>query len=523
MAKLIKTKTKKITMNFPAIIAGLWTFCMLVIQPLIVNAGYRDILFFKYGFFLVSSGIMLGLIILYELFSRNFFKGWFNKLNAVDIFMIGFGGISIISTILAYPYTYAAFFGNEGRYCGMLFLVLVVMDYFAVSRNLLNGEKYIKYFTLASVLVALWAITDYWDMDIFGFKFGIDENHYAIFSSSMGNIDTLTGYLAVPLGLTGIMFSFKEKIWQAALYWISFAVVAVAMITSVADNAYLGFMAFFAIAPFFTWKTHRGFRRYFVLLATFITALALVNYWNIEYEGLVIFQDSLLNNIVAMPFFRFWHIALWAVATIIYAVDLLTKTKPETLMPKGWTWAWTAAVALVVIAFVYLFVRANSEESYVPAALEGLRSILTFNDEWGTFRGYIWRASLENYAKYPIHHILFGTGPETMSIYMWNWKFNEMVSATQLRFDTPHNEWLQMFITIGPLGFIAYMGTYISPLVLSWKNRLKKTYPYMLAISIACLGHLVESFTNIMVPIDMPTVYGLMIVAGALFRRCDEA
>ena len=522
MAKKIKAKEKK-NIDFPGIIAGIWTVCMLVIQPLIVNRGYADILESKYRFFLVSSGIMLALIILYELIKKNFFKGWFDKLNILDIFMIGFGGIAIISTLQAYPYSYAAFFGNKGRYCGMIFLVLVVLDYFAISRNLKHGEKYIEYFVKASIIVALWAITDYWDKDIRLLKVALDEKSYAAFSSTIGNIDTLAGFLAVPLGVTGIMCSFKEEVWKAVLYWISFTIVAVAMITSVADTAYLGFMAFFAIAPFFTWKTHRGFRRYFVLLATFVSALTLVNYWNIEYEGVVIFGESLLYKIVAMPFFKFWFIILWVVAAIIYTIDLLKKTKPDTIMPKAFTWAWTAAVAAVVVGVMYLLVRANSAEHYVPASLEGFRSVLVFSDEWGTYRGYIWRASLENYGKLPIHHILFGTGPETSSIYMWNWKLDEMISTTRLIFDNPHNEWLQMFITIGPFGFVAYLGTYISPLILSWKNRLKKVYPYMLALSFGCICHLIESFTNIMTPIDVPTVYGLMIVAGALFRRCDEA
>ena len=161
MAKKSKAKEKNI--DFQGIIAGIWTVCMLVIQPLIVNRGYADILESKYRFFLVSSGIMLALIILYELIKKNFFKGWFDKLNILDIFMIGFGGIAIISTLQAYPYSSAAFFGNKGRYCGMIFLVLVVLDYFAISRNLKHGEKYIEYFVKASIIVALWAITDYWD------------------------------------------------------------------------------------------------------------------------------------------------------------------------------------------------------------------------------------------------------------------------------------------------------------------------------------------------------------------------
>ena len=42
----------------------------------------------------------------------------------------------------------------------MIFLVMIVIDYFAVSRNLLNGESYIKYFTIASVLVAVCAYYD---------------------------------------------------------------------------------------------------------------------------------------------------------------------------------------------------------------------------------------------------------------------------------------------------------------------------------------------------------------------------
>lgn len=155
--------------------------------------------------------------------------------------------------------------------------------------------------------------------------------------------------------------------------------------------------------------------------------------------------------------------------------------------------AWKLILALGIAAVVLAFCDANffgHAERY-----SALSNYLVFNDSWGTDRGYIWKASMRLYAKFPFIRKLFGYGPETFGILTINKIYNEMVSSTHLIFDNAHNEYLQDLVTLGAVGLITYLWFLFSAWRAMYKNREQSSY--LLGLLLATLCYNVQAIVNL--------------------------
>ncbi len=517
-----------------------WFMAILVFMPVYTHEAYADVLTTKYAVCLYADGILIAGFVIWAIFAKRIGKyikhmkayadpetgKWFwnwakDTFSLLDVFMLGFLLITIISTLQASPYMYQAFFGNEGRWHGALIFILYVLTYFIVSRYYRYRSWHITVFLAMFLFISVWAITDYFMLDMYSFKRGISEESSNIFVSTIGNVDTYTAVAMIPFAFAGVMFiQNDEKIWKILFYWVCSFVAMVSMITSSADNAYLSFFAFYVFAPFVALKTKRGFRRILVMIASFIGAIELVIFWNAKYAGSVVEPSGVISICAKIPQLKYLLIALLVITAFVYVYDLVIKKyASDTPLPKMVSKVWLVVVIAGFVGLIALFVIVNKNDSVIPAALEPLKQYLIFSDEWGTWRGLVWKKLMEVYAGLPFIHQLFGTGPETVNIYLHNQFFEEIAKESGLMFDSPHNELLQMFLNIGPLGLISYLGIFITPSIMAAKRALKKCYPFLAAVAIVCICHLFECSVNIMVPMDIPVLFGLIAIASGVYRK----
>ncbi|MBQ0145958.1 MAG: O-antigen ligase family protein [Lachnospiraceae bacterium] len=545
MAK-IKTITskkeliKKDEFSFMQWLTSAWILAMLAFMPIYTHNAYGDVLTTKYAVCLIADGILIAGFVIWALVAGRpakylkqmksyadpetgkWFWNWFKaSFSILDIFMLAFLLIVIISTLQASPYMYQAFFGNEGRWHGALIFILYAVTYFIISRYYKFHKWHIVLFMLVFLFMCVWAITDYFMLDIYNFKVGIAEEHYSIFVSSIGNIDTFTAVAMIPFAFAGTVFLMNEETpWKNVFYWVCSFVSMISMITSSADNAYLSFAAFFIFVPFFAFKTRHGIRRYLVMLASFVTALQLVVTWNTKYAGDVVTATGVVSVLEKIPQLKYVMIALWIVVILVYIYDLvIKKVSITTPAPKIFRMIWLIIVIAGFGGLIALLVMANKAEPYIPAVLEPAREYLELTDSWGMWRMLVWKKMMELYQNFPFIHKIFGSGPETAGIYIYNNFFEELAKETGQMYDSPHNELFQMLFNLGPLGLISYLGIYISPTIMSTQKRQKKWYPVIVAIAMVCICHLAECWVNIMVPMDIPVLFALLAVAGNLYHR----
>ena len=112
---------------------------------------------------------------------------------------------------------------------------------------------------------------------------------------------------------------------------------------------------------------------------------------------------------------------------------------------------WGAVVALGVCGIIVLAVTGSS--------------LLTFNDKWGSYRGYIWRKIVEVYGDAPFVNKLFGYGNESVRVTLKAACYNEMVQVTGKVYDNAHNELLQYL-------FIWHWSEAVSSICLSMQRSM---------------------------------------------------
>ncbi|WP_313151754.1 O-antigen ligase family protein [Lacrimispora sp.] len=494
-------------------IIAFFTVLLLTIFPLYYHNYYFDILVVKYKLFYMTVILMAIILLLIFIINRNgdmrkqIKAIYYSKFNLADKGMISFCIIAIISTLQS-SYKFESLWGNEGRYSGLFLLLIYGLAFFIISKGIHYSKWLIELFLFSSMLVCVFGITDYFMLDILGFKKNIDANQYNMFASTIGNINTYTAYVGMVMGVSTVLFvsakTLPKIIWYFACMIISFF----AIIMGLSDNAYLAIGALFAFLPLWLFKNRIGVKRYIFVLTTFIYVIYTIDFVNKIIPSHVLQMGGILEKLSGYSRLEYIVIVATIICCIVYLFDFISKGKCEYGIKLQIAWA-----ILLVVLFMgglYVLYDANivgSEERY-----GALGNYLVFNDEWGTHRGYIWRMGLECYEKQPLIHKLFGYGPDTFGIMaMSSGRYSEMTTKYNEYFDSAHNEYLQYFITMGPFGLISYILFLVGSGIRMIKSAIKDSY--VMAVFFAMICYAVQAVVNISLPITTP-VFIVLIAVG---------
>lgn len=509
---------------------------VVTVLPLIYHNSYFDILETKYRCFYVSVLVMLavllvlGLIMLVidrkefqgehakQLFGKLKPRNWKQTFSAADAAVIAFWLFSVISTLQS-EYLYESFWGNEGRYSGLFLMTLYVASYLLISHFWKPNGWVMQAFLAAGMIVCLIGITDYFQMDILHFRGRIKPEQSTTFTSTIGNINTYTAYVALIMGAAAAMFATARGWLQTVWYYACTVIAFIAIVMGCSDNAYLALGALFAFLPLLLFQKKGGVVRYLILVATFASAIQYIDAVNQKYADLVIGLDSLFGVLVDIPKLHVIVIALWILVVAFYLLSRYTKTENKAI-GRAMVLLWGCMLFATFAVLVFMFVDANFRDHADHYGL--IRKYLVFDDYWGTRRGYIWRKSAELYKNLPVMHKLFGYGPDTFGIMTTKEFLEEMVEKTTWIFDSAHNEYLQYLLTIGFCGLAAYLiflGTICWKMSRSWKIYKGKTVVYAFGCMFAVLCYLCQAIVNINLPIVTPVLWMLLGIGSSCANR----
>ena len=551
-----KTKQKAAAAKTPAVFASRavfgWVVAMSTVFPLIWDDYYFNILETKYMTLIMLTLALFAVMLVWGLASgslfrlfgvaaagirENGFPGWFRKtFDLTDVSVMLFYLISGIATAGAGKYVRQALTGNEGRFVGFYYLSLLCISYFIVSRNLKFDRRIITIFLCTGWLLLLFGITDFYDMNILHFKDRMNERQYPLFTSTIGNINTYTVYVGLILVLAGALFILsRETIGRTIFYFSTMTLAFMALAMGSSDNGYLTLGAFFGFLPFAAFRTWKGIRRYLLTLTVFFADIAWVAHEMHTKKTLNI--DGLFNVIADSKFLTplIVLLALATAAMYIWAKVRAGKTGSgaDDEAPVIIRRLWAGFVIAAAVAVVSVIVRANSmtmEEA--REAFGSFASYLKFTDDWGTQRGYVWRAMWEEYMKLPLRQRITGTGPDTFAVYMAVNRYKDMVQATRQTYDSVHNEYLQYLFTIGPVGLAAYLMIMISAVRSAFRKALritdgrdvsmdKKDAPYLWAMGYLLICYSAQAVVNITVPLVAPLVWMFVMIIRAAVRKTE--
>lgn len=543
-------KSKRKLMNASNVIVGLWVMAMFTIFPLIYNDFYFDILQTKYYTVLTLSIIMILALIVICGFAggfKNFFENlnkkgfvvWFKEEFSIwDICIMVFWLMSALSTAFAGRFIMESITGDKGRYSGLLLISIYVILYFTVSRMFSFGKVYFTVFLAVSIPVCLFGYTDYFNMDILGFKEKISPEQWPIFTSTIGNINTYTAVLAFYIAIAGTLFittPFKsdngrgESIGKIVFYYVIMLMNFIALTMGTSDNGYLTLAAFFGLVPFVAFRTMEGVRRFLLTIFTYLLGIKIIQLINISYAGKVLGISGLYDFISDFKYLDLVIVALAIVVIIMYVLEYRKKEKRrdnEALL-RSLRYIWLAILVIVFAAIVFIGMKINSDVTAAKEKYGALADYFVFNDSWGTFRGYIWRAAVEEYMKFPLLHKIFGSGPDTFGLYIGLLRNEEMTSVTGQFFDATHNEYIQFLFTLGPIATIAYILALILPSVEALRTRLfylrdNTMLPYLYACAIAVICYATQAVVNLNLPVVTPLLWIFLSIMVAILRDKGE-
>lgn len=354
------------------------------------------------------------------------------------------------------------------------------------------------------------------------------------------------------MGYAAAMFATAKKWWKLVWYFVCLTVSFLAIIMGCSDNAYLALGILFAFLPYIVFWKRQGVVRYVVILATLFTVIQAVDVINQTYADTVIGLDSLFRILAGFGKLPAVVGLLWIAALAAWLVlgrkpgrrtgaapsqpaaapgiAGLFRPRTDSSIPqeadagerrlgKCLLTVWTILLVSGAALVVFMLVDANMAGN--GARYGSLGSYLVFNDSWGTFRGYIWKQSVDLYCRLPLLHRIFGFGPDTFGILTTDEIRFDMIQATGQVFDNAHNEYLNLLVTIGPFGTVAYMVFVFGQILHMARKKNLAKHACVAGCCLAAACYSAQALVNLNIPIAAPILW-LMLSVGAAVCRQEE-
>jgi len=518
-----KQETKSGFLENAALIAGIFTLVVLCIFPVVYHNYYFDILETKYVFYCAVAITAIVAMTLYGLISGRmvkYFKDFNGKamikgLNVVDWAMLAFWFCNVISWLLCKDWKWDAFWGTLGRYNGVFLVTVYMAVYFLVTRFFHFRQWYLDAFLAVGIFCCIFGITDYFQMDILGFKVRMADEEKALYTSTFGNINTYTIYVGSVMVISTILFALEESRNRMLWYYGNMVLSSMALIMGTSDNAYLTIAALFGFAPLYLFRSKQGLRRYIISLATFCTMLQVVDWINHKYADSVLGIQSIFSIVVRSGKLPIVIVCLWILAVAVTFLTLKTKGNYEKI-GKWLSWVWVAIIVAVLGLVVFVLYDANiagNVEKY-----NAISGYVVFDEAWGTYRGFVWIRAMKVFnEKFTTLQKVFGFGPETFGILMRYYFSKDM---EQVLFDNAHNEYMHYLITIGVAGMMSYIVFMVSAVVQMARNL--KGRPEVAAVMFALAAYMVQALVNLNLPIAMPIIIHILAMGVSRWRREEQ-
>ena len=510
------------------IITMIYFLVMTVAYPFYAPGGYMHIGEVKYKFFRIVSLIMLvavSVIILISLWVRRD-KEWlirnYKQMSVTDWFVYGYM-MAVMLSYLCSSYKEDALWGVDGWYMGAMTQIMFVLIYFVFSRYFHCDLRWLGIWMLSTAGVFMLGICNRYSIYPIAME-GQTEG----FISTLGNINWFCGYWSVTASIGMVLYWCSDKRQVRTLAGIYSVIAMVSGVTQGSSSAYLVFIAIFLVLFVLSLGSNGKLYRFLELCMMFAVScqIARLMQYLPGFEYNYMWKDENSRLVVSMTLIDS-NTTVWAFLILFACYMLFRVLERHALFHvERYKWLWgfmTVAVVIIVgIGVIYLLID-NEVLCFreVPGTME-YDSYLEpfFAEDWGNGRGATWNCGIDAYRRLDTLHKIVGVGPDCFADYVYS--VPELADRLierfwNLRLTNAHNEQITLLVNVGMLGWVCYMGIFVSGFVRYMKKGSRQPILYLCAIGI--LTYTVHNMVSFQQVLNAPFIF-ILLGIGEKYYRC---
>lgn len=531
MAKLSGSNRKKQT-NWALVMlkkaVNFYVFLLMVIYPLYYQDKYFNMGEAKWIYFKNVSIVMavivgaffvwylVGFAMKNELTDR--IKSQIQESSLTDKFVMAYLICCLISTVFSINKE-LAIWGYDGWYMGIIAQTGFVIIYFFVSRFWRWDPPSLIAYLAAAFVVFLFGVLMRFNCDPMEMYIGLQDMYKLNFLSTLGQATWYSSYMCIlfPLGLIG--FWYYDGWVKRTLLGVFTAMGFMTMVTQNSDSAYVAFGAIFFVLFWISLESSKYFKRFLEVLLTCFSCFKIMGLIQIAMKGKILELDK-LSTFMSQSVFTWIMLVITAV---IYAAFVVYTNKNEDFDISKFKLVRVICLVLIVVfaIAIIVYIVLNSTGA-LPEKLSSDNNYLLFDEFWGNNRGSSWTCAVGTFIQCNPLRKIIGAGPDSFAALVYEYYadvlFAKWGESTVL--SCAHNEWLNCLITGGILGFVSYVGIFVTCFARCMKRA--KEYPEVYAVAISIAAYMCHNFFCYQQIICTPVIFILMGGAEAIIQNGYE-
>lgn len=499
------------------VVVLVYTLAIFCVYPIVVDNAYFNITITKTNFFQGASKVFLVCFVLaifadmfiheaLEIEEKFFLDDSERFYKKPGFWMEMFALANVLAWYMAET-SKEAKTGELARYMGMEMYVIIALVFLAISRicdisklSIIAFACITAYTYIIGIVQHLELDTKFWGMaekspfEFIYYRERLSEKQFDIYMSTFGNINIFASFIVISLCLFLGLFIFTNIIY---LKLISGAIVVLggaSLMIANSDSGYIGVAGAIFVLLLISYNAGRV-RNLIVSLLLLACGNLLVVLMNNFAVGQYDKRGGFAQALDRMDLSIMIIIGIVMLFLVVYYLAENHKAMLDKLNKKRVT------IIMVVVTFVL----------GIAAVIVGNRmgmAIFTFDERWGTYRGFVWSRAWELFKDAPLINKLFGYGNESFGVHMNAHYYQDMLDIVGELYDNAHNELLQYLITLGLFGLVTYLAVCISSVVymLKYGHGNYMVYGFLTAT----VGYFFQSIINLNQPITTPLYFVIM-------------
>lgn len=448
-------------------------YAIFLAYPLVFHDYYYDIVTCKYICLIAMTLLLLLFTLIID--GREFLQRM--HLTSSDYVVLGLFIVNILSAAGS-EYRIYALNGADGRYSGLITVFLYVVIYFIISRGNIDRNSFYIVLSVGSIMVSVLGILNFADIDILGFYTGLQMEQKQFYMSTLGHVNVYSGYFALTIPVLLMNYLRAEKTGRRIFYFVSCLINIMALLCGGCESAAVIILTA-GICALFCCKRLYMLKWTYIIFFSLLLNKLIIYINNQSAEPRVLSSTVRLlgdNRVVAAVLF--FGLCLTALTYILH------RRGKDRGLKYGVVFLSILIPAVYLIALLYFSFTDRTTD------LHGMENFLRFSDEFGSYRGYIWKVVVREFGRLSPYHMIFGIGTDSLRPYLADRYGESMYQVTMAYYDNAHNEFLQYLITTG----IAGLGMYVSFLFMQIRKAMRRADKIILC-GVAC--YLVQSVVNL--------------------------